>query len=398
MLNVGIIGYGGRVSSMAKALGMYNIPYRVAAIADPRAQEIRAAGDPFLADTAFYTDAEVMLAAGGLDGVMVGTRCYLHTEMACRAARHRLPLFLEKPVAITFEQVKALDTAFRDYPAPTVVSFPLRLTPIVQTVKRLIDADAIGTVEHVVAFNDVPYGDVYYNSWYRNYDQVGGLYLQKATHDLDYIHYLLDQRPAVVAAMKAQRIYGPGHTPPEATDGRPKGTKPFDLRCADCEEQETCPESPYSLCYRRFQGKEVHQDDWRMCMFAEGIRNEDLGNCLVEYEHGTQASYTQNFYARFGAGRRGARLYGYKGTIHFDWYENLIRVYKHQSPVVETIDFSGGMDHFGGDRELCLDFLRAMRDGAPSRSPISAGILSALTCLWARESAETRRFCEVVMP
>ena len=71
MLNVGIIGYGGRVSSMAKALGMYNLPYRVAAIADPRAQEIHAAGDPFLADTAFYTDAEAMLGAGGLDGVMV---------------------------------------------------------------------------------------------------------------------------------------------------------------------------------------------------------------------------------------------------------------------------------------------------------------------------------------
>ena len=56
------------------------------------------------------------------------------------------------------------------------------------------------------------------------------------------------------------------------------------------------------------------------------------------------------------------------------------------------------MAHFGGDRELCLDFLRAMRDGTPSRSPISAGILSALTCLWARESAQTQRYCQVVMP
>ncbi len=398
MLNVGIIGYGGRVSSMAKALGMYGIPYRVAAIADPRIQEIRSAADPFLKDTTFYTDADEMLSAGGLDGAMVGTRCYLHTEMACKVAGYKLPLFLEKPVAITFEQLKALDSAFRGYPAPTVVSFPLRLTPIVQTVKRLIEADTIGSVEHVIAFNDVPYGDVYYNSWYRNYDQVGGLFLQKATHDLDYIHYLLDERPRVLAAMKAQRIYGPAHTPPDAQDGRPGAPKPFDLRCADCDDQGDCPESPHNLFYQRFQGKEVHQEDWRMCMFAAGIRNEDLGNCLIEYQNGVQASYTQNFFARFKAARRGARLYGYKGTIHFDWYENLVRVYKHQSPIVETIDFSGGMDHFGGDRELCLDFLRAMRDGAPSRSPIEEGILSALTCLWARESAETQRFCQVVMP
>ena len=67
-------------------------------------------------------------------------------------------------------------------------------------------------------------------------------------------------------------------------------------------------------------------------------------------------------------------------------------------PAVETIDFSGGMSHFGGDRELCHDFLMAMKDRRPSRTPISAGILSALTCLWARESAETQRFCRGVMP
>jgi|YNPNPStandDraft_1061719.scaffolds.fasta_scaffold02538_1 predicted dehydrogenase len=384
MLQIGIIGYGGRVSSMAKALAVYGIPYRVAAIVDPRAPELQAANDPFLQDTVFYATPEEMLEKEKLDGVMVGTRCYLHTEMACKVAPYKLPLFLEKPVAITFEQVKRLDAAFRDYPAPTVVSFPLRLSPIVQTVKQLLEADTIGTVEQVIAFNDVPYGDVYYYSWYRNYEQVGGLFLQKATHDLDYIAYLLNQRPRLLCAMKAQRIYG--------------GEMPFDLHCVDCERWETCPESPFNLFYQRYQGEKVDTQSQRMCLFAKGILNEDLGSCLLEYENGAQASYTQNFFARFKAARRGARLYGYRGTIHFDWYENVIRVYKHHTPSVETIEFTGEMPHFGGDRELCLDFLRAMRDGTPSRSPMAAGILSALTCLWARESAESRRYCEVVMP
>ena len=76
MLNIGIIGYGGRVSHMAKELGTFKIPYRVAAIADPRAAEIQAANDPFLANTTFYSDADTMLAQSQLDGVMVGTRCY----------------------------------------------------------------------------------------------------------------------------------------------------------------------------------------------------------------------------------------------------------------------------------------------------------------------------------
>jgi len=384
MLRLGIIGYGRRVSNMAKRLAAFGVPYRVAAVADPRAEEIAAQRDPFLDGTAFYADADDMLRQETLDGIMIGTRCRLHTEMACKVAPHALPLFLEKPVAITFAQVARLDHAFREYKAPTVVSFPLRLTPIVQRVKELIEAGEIGTVEHVVAWNDVPYGSVYYHDWYRDYEETGGLFLQKATHDVDYITYLLDDRPARVAAMSAQRIYG--------------GKKPHDLRCVDCDEFETCPESPFNLFYQRHEGEAVPDMSDRRCLFAEGIRNQDLGNVLIEFEGGAQASYTQNFFARKKAARRGARLYGYRGTIEFDWYENAIRVFRHHSPAVDTIDYAGGMSHFGGDRELCWDFLRAMRDRAPSRSPLAAGILSALTCLWIRESADTGRFCRVVMP
>ncbi|NCQ32942.1 MAG: Gfo/Idh/MocA family oxidoreductase [Armatimonadetes bacterium] len=195
MLRVGVIGYGGRVSGMAKSLGVFDIPYRVAAIADPRAGEIKARDDEFLRETAFYETADEMLAQEELAGVMVGTRCFLHTERACKVAKRRLPLFLEKPVSITFEQVGQLDEAFRDYPAPTVVSFPLRLSPAVLTVKGMIEAGEIGDVEHAVAFNDVPYGSVYYRDFYRNFHEVGGLFLQKATHDLDYLYFLLGQRP-----------------------------------------------------------------------------------------------------------------------------------------------------------------------------------------------------------
>lgn len=384
MLCVGIIGYGSRVSHMARGLGVFGVPYRVAAIADPRDDEIQGADDGFLADTVFYPDADTMLAEASLDGVMIGTRCLLHSDMAAKVAPHDVPLFLEKPVAINFRQIKDLDRAFKQVSAPTVVSFPLRLSPIVQRVGQLLAAGEIGTVEQVVASNDVPYGSTYYRHWYRNYGQVGGLWLQKATHDFDYISYLLDSRPRIVATMHSQRVYG--------------GSKPFDLRCGDCDEQESCPESPFSLFHQGFVGDAVDTNSESMCMFSDGIANQDSGNALLEYESGVQVSYSQNFFARFRAARRGARLYGYSGTIDFDWYENTIKLYRHRSPVVETIDFVGDMPHFGGDRELCLDFVRAMRDDAPSRSPIQAGIDSVLACLWARESAASQRFCEVVMP
>ena len=185
--------------------------------------------------------------------------------------------------------------------------------------------------------------------------------------------------------MSAQRVYG--------------GDKPFDLKCKDCDERNTCIEAPFRRFRDRHIGKRVVENDKLMCMFAKGIRNHDLGNCILEYENGVQASYTQNFFARGAAGRRGARLYGYEGTIEFDWYRNRIEVFPHHRPGVETVDFSqDAMSHFGGDRELQYDFLMAMAERRPSRTPIADGILSALTCLCARQSAEERRFVEVKLP
>ncbi len=386
MLQVGIIGYGRRIANMAQSLAMFGIPYRVTAVADPRASEIQASNDNFLADAHFYESTDELLTrADELDGVMIGTRCYLHTEMACKVAPANLPLFLEKPVAITFEQVRQLAEAFHNVTAPAMVSFPLRLSPVVQRVREIIESGQVGTIEQVVAFNNAPYGSGYYRTWHRNYDQNGGLFLQKATHDLDYINYLLGERPKWISAMKARRVFG--------------GDMPFDLQCKDCHQQETCPEGPFNRFRSGFEGEQVQYNEQRgYCVFSEGFELQDMGSCLIEYENGVQASYTQNFFTRYEAAQRGARLYGYKGTIEFDWYQNQIKVFSHTSPVVETIDFTGNMPHFGGDRELCYDFLMAMRDRQPSRSPLAAGILSALTCLWARESANTHQVCEVKWP
>ncbi len=391
MVRVGIIGYGRRIAHMAKELAIFGIPYRVTAIADPQAADIQAANDPFLAHTRFYASADEMLAsADELDGIMIGVRCNLHTEMALKVAPTQLPLFLEKPVSITLAEVRQLAEAFQAYPAPTVVSFPLRLSPIAQKAREIVESGQVGSIEQVVAFNDVGYGSVYFRSWYRNYELNGGLFLQKFTHDVDYINYLLDARPRLVSAMKAQRVYG--------------GDKPFDLQCRECSERETCPESPFVRFRNGYEGTRVQFSEEQgygareYCVFSQGIELQDMGSCLLEYENGVQASYTQNFFTRYRAARRGARLYGYRGTIEFDWYQNRIKVFSHTSPVVETIDFSGDMPHFGGDRELCYDFLMAMRDRRPSRSPMAAGILSALTCLWAREAANNMQVYEVRMP
>src|SRR6185437_9818573 len=138
-----------------------------------------------------YADADQMLDSAELDGVMIGTRCNLHTPYAVKVLERGLPLFLEKPVCINWEQWRALRDAYKKSKSPTVVSFPLRVSSMCETAREIVDSGAIGTIEHVQAVNNVPfYGSGYYHGWMRDESQTGGLWLQKTTHDFDYINSL----------------------------------------------------------------------------------------------------------------------------------------------------------------------------------------------------------------
>ena len=167
MKRVGIIGYGNRMKTVVAELlktGMVEI----VAAADPNEEQARKnAEENGVTNCTFYAQAEQMLEGEALDGVCIGTRCSLHTKYALLVASKRIPMFLEKPVCTTWEDLARLKTIL-DHSDKTVVSFPLRFTSIVEHVKRIIDSGRIGEVAHVQAYNNVAYGRGYSHKWYRD--------------------------------------------------------------------------------------------------------------------------------------------------------------------------------------------------------------------------------------
>jgi predicted dehydrogenase len=379
MIRLGVVGYGRRIRHMLRVIDRFKAGTEVVAVLDPRAEELRRECGDELAGVTFYDDVAAMCDQGQVDGVLIGTRCSLHTPYAIEVLERNLPLFLEKPVAISFEQVAALHAATERSSSLVVVSFPLRVSAICETARQIIDSGAIGTVEHVQAVNNVPfYAKDYYHGWMRDEAETGGLWLQKATHDFDYLNYLVDQRPLQVTAMESKTVF--------------RGDMPAGLRCVDCWRQEECPESPYNLFYLQGVTGEVEPNDWR-CSFAPDTGNHDSASAIVRYESGLHLVYTQNFYTRRGAAARGATLVGYRGTVKFDWYQDEVTVHYHQSNKVERHRFEAtGEGHHGGDKELARDFLAALTGRGPSRAPLAAGLQSVQLCLLARESCRTNTF------
>ncbi len=83
-------------------------PCTLSAVADPRHDEIRRTIDELDRGTAFYEQADELIQAGGLDGIMIGTRCSSHADMFLKAMPSGLPIFLEKPVATNLEDLLRL--------------------------------------------------------------------------------------------------------------------------------------------------------------------------------------------------------------------------------------------------------------------------------------------------
>jgi len=384
-MQLAVIGLGRQISSICEGVRRVEPEARIVAVADPdraSANGYLAKIQPHAPPPRWYADADQMLREmRDIDGVLIGTPCYLHAPMAVKVARSGLPLFLEKPVAITWAQLKSLAQAFQGREGSVAVSFPLRWTPLFQEVLKIVRGGRLGTINQIQAINNVPYGGVYYSYWYRNYDYSGGLWLQKATHDFDYLTLLMDAEPRTVGAVMTQRVFG--------------GGKPHDLRCGGCDQAGTCMESPQNLVRRGDDGGVSPPDEPNkdhLCVFSREIFNEDAGSAVITYSNGAHVCYTQNFVTRRSAARRGAIITGYKATLEFDWYTYRIRIVEHHRDQVDEITIKNTSNHGGGDEAMATNFVNIIRGIPVDGLGLSDGLLSVATCLAARKSSHTGTF------
>lgn len=385
-MRLGVIGHGDRISGVIRqCLRAVEPELRVVGIVDPDVEAARGRLDECdRRDARFYGSLDEMVKAARLDALAIGTRCHLHAPYAIEAARYDLPLYLEKPVANTMEQAVELEKAFEGSRCQVVVSFPLRVSPLCVLAGRFIEEGRIGSPEHVMATNYVPYGTVYFDHQYREFQITRGLFIQKATHDFDALMYLMGSSIVRIAAMVTRgRVFG--------------GSKPAGLVCSECPEEHTCLESPGNRIRNGSGGKLVDHP----CVFGSDIgtpatgMNEDSSSALVQFASGVHGAYTQVFYSRRDAARRGAVISGYHGTLDFDWYRNDLRFTRHHAPFSDTVKAGEGASHFGGDMELAYDFIALARGSGKSRTPIWTGIQSIYACLAANESAERGVFADV---
>jgi predicted dehydrogenase len=146
-----------------------------------------------------YASADEIFSDDSVDAVVIATPSESHRELTERALGARKHVFVEKPLAGTLEDARAIVEATAKHPHQVVqAGFCERFNPQFMEAKRAAENGLLGQLRCIHSSRIAPYamGNI---AW-----ELGAL--DTAVHNLDLIMWLLEERPARVFA-RGVRLY-----------------------------------------------------------------------------------------------------------------------------------------------------------------------------------------------
>jgi myo-inositol 2-dehydrogenase/D-chiro-inositol 1-dehydrogenase len=153
-----------------------------------------------------HADFGEMLESGGLDAVFIVTSSAGHAAQSVQALEAGLHVFVEKPMGVSVEECRMVETAAAAHPDRVfMVGFVRRYDPSYAQAKRLIDSGAIGT-PFLVRSQTVDL-DEYAAFQIRFIGSAGGIFLDMNIHDIDLARWYLGGEIASVHAIGGSYVY-----------------------------------------------------------------------------------------------------------------------------------------------------------------------------------------------
>lgn len=203
-LKVGVVGLGwvagAHIETYKTVTGV-----EVAAVCDVRELDAAELEARFGMPLKVYKSLDDMLADPELDIIDICTPNKFHCQQAVAAAEAGKHLFIEKPMALTFDEAKAMQTAIHKAKVKSCVGFECRFSKQFIMMKSIIDEGLLG---------DLHYGEIdYYHGigpWYGQYswntqkDCGGSALLSAGCHALDTLLLAMDAPVEEVTSYSAK--------------------------------------------------------------------------------------------------------------------------------------------------------------------------------------------------
>lgn len=292
---------------------------------------------------ALYADYREMIDKENLDGVIITSPDFVHMEHAVYALERKVPVYLEKPVAISIPDAdRILEAAYRSK-TKLVIGHNMRYMAFTRKMKELIDSGVIGEVKAVWCRHFISYGgDAYYRDWHAEKRLCNSLLLQKGAHDIDIIHWLAGARTVQVSGMGNLSVY-------DKLPRRPKG--------------EERVKDGIAAHWKNSHWPPLEQKD----MYPT-VEVEDLNMINMRLENGVLASYEQCHYTPDAC--RNYTVIGTKGRLEnygdyspksdIQVWTRRVDAFRLEGDITCRVDASDGT-HGGADPLIIQSFIDALR-------------------------------------
>lgn len=336
-------------------------------------------------------DFDLMIHETSPDMVLVTTTDCFHEKYIVRALELGCDVISEKPIAITAQQCQHIADTENSTGKKVFVGFNVRHMNESIEMKKIMLSGELGkiiAIDYQECLNTL-HGADYFRRWHGKMKYSGSLLLHKASHQFDLVNWLLDAEPVDVQAIGKLAFYGHNN----GYRSRNCRTCSFTQKCKfywDMTKDDMCM-SFYGNC----EDVDGYYRDG--CVWDNEIDSYDTSAVQVNYNNGTQMSYSMNTYLPFEGqlicfsgeyGRLEVRINSQQSwSVPGDMEFRLTK--DRETSRYWTLKPSEG-GHGGADGRLQESiFLPGTPDPLGSKAGSRAGMMSSLIGIAARQSIDT---------
>ncbi|MCC5808251.1 MAG: Gfo/Idh/MocA family oxidoreductase [Opitutales bacterium] len=194
-LRIGIIGSGRIAAVHARNIDAHALA-TVSAVAGSSAAKARAFIDANQLEARAYGAGTELIEHEALDAVFICLPPFARTEVFEAAAASRLAVFIEKPVALTFDHAEQMAALARKNRLLTMVGYHYRFARSVQRLKAAVESGEAG---HPALFEGRFLCNDLHAPWWREVRTSGGQTVEQIAHLYDLATHLFGNVTTVSA-------------------------------------------------------------------------------------------------------------------------------------------------------------------------------------------------------
>jgi len=336
-------------------------------------------------------DFDLMIRETKPDVVIVTTTDCFHEKYIVRAMELGCDVISEKSIAIDADQCQRIADAEVRTGRKVTVGFNVRHMNESIEMKKILLSGELGKVIAIDYHEclDTSHGASYFRRWHGKKAYSGSLLLHKASHHFDLVNWLLDAEPVDVQAIGKLAYYGHNNN----FRGR---------NCRNCAFTSKCKfywdmtkDARMMALYGDCETADGYYRDG--CVWDNEIDIYDTSSVQVDYDNGTQLTYTMHTFLPYEGqrisfscefGRLDVNLnYNQPWKVEGPYEFRLSK--DRQTSRFWTLQAADG-SHGGADGRLKeVIFKPGAKDEFNSHADSRAGIMSSLIGIAARQSIET---------